>query len=86
MDALKYTKIIATLGPASGTLESIDGLITAGVDCFRLNFSHADGEAMQPLIDRVRQAAAGTGGCHRPRGSGEAWGQGHALQCFRHGP
>lgn len=36
------TKIIATLGPASNDKETIKGLIIAGVDVFRLNFSHGD--------------------------------------------
>lgn len=57
MPSLKYTKIIATLGPASSTLEQIRGLIAAGADCFRLNMSHGGGDLMQPLIDRAREAA-----------------------------
>ncbi len=57
MDALKYTKIIATLGPASASVEAIRGLIVAGADCFRLNFSHGDGRKLQPLIDSARAAA-----------------------------
>lgn len=57
MDALKYTKIIATLGPASASVEAIRGLIVAGADCFRLNFSHGDGPKLQPLIDNARAAA-----------------------------
>ncbi|MBC6429305.1 MAG: pyruvate kinase [Cellvibrionales bacterium] len=36
----KRTKILATLGPASASPSTIEGLIRAGVDCFRLNFSH----------------------------------------------
>jgi pyruvate kinase len=32
-------------------------LIQAGADCFRLNMSHGDGESMQPLVDRAREAA-----------------------------
>ena len=54
---LNSTKIIATLGPASNTLDQIRGLIAAGADCFRLNMSHGGGDAMQPLIDRAREAA-----------------------------
>jgi pyruvate kinase len=55
--SLKYTKIIATLGPASSTLEQMRALIAAGADCFRLNMSHGGGDKMQPLIDRAREAA-----------------------------
>jgi pyruvate kinase len=54
---LNHTKIIATLGPASSSLEQIRGLIAAGADCFRLNMSHGGGELMQPLVDRAREAA-----------------------------
>ncbi|MEQ9367371.1 MAG: pyruvate kinase, partial [Leptospirales bacterium] len=55
---IKYTRIIATLGPASSDEDGIRSLIRAGADCFRLNFSHGDGPSMQPLIDRVRKIAA----------------------------
>ena len=57
MHGLKYTKIIATLGPASSTLEQMRALIRAGADCFRLNMSHGSGDKMQPLVDRAREAA-----------------------------
>jgi pyruvate kinase len=57
MTPLKYTKIIATLGPASSSVEMIARLIRAGADCFRLNLSHADGPHMQPLIEAARRAA-----------------------------
>src|SRR5271165_348603 len=36
----RRTKIIATLGPASSTLETMTRLFQAGADVFRLNFSH----------------------------------------------
>src|ERR1700754_3375013 len=57
MDQLKYTKIIATLGPASSTLEQMRALIAAGADCFRLNMSHGGADKMQPLVERAREAA-----------------------------
>ena len=37
---MRQTKIVATVGPASRDLTSIEALISAGVDVFRLNFSH----------------------------------------------
>jgi len=57
MKPVKLTKIIATLGPASSSEDGIRALIRAGTDCFRLNFSHADGPAMQPLIERIRKVS-----------------------------
>ena len=36
----KRTKIIATIGPASATQAQMEELIQAGVDLFRINFSH----------------------------------------------
>jgi pyruvate kinase len=57
MDRLKYTKIIATVGPATATVEALRSLIRAGADCFRINFSHGDGKTLQPWIDAARAAA-----------------------------
>ena len=42
MPTRKKTKIVATLGPACSTKETIKQMIDAGVDVFRINFSHAD--------------------------------------------
>lgn len=53
----KYTKIIATLGPASSDVERMRALLRAGADCFRLNFSHAGPDKMAPVIERARKAA-----------------------------
>ncbi len=36
------TKIVATVGPASASIEQLEKLIRAGVDVFRLNFSHGE--------------------------------------------
>ena len=57
MPGPKSTKIIATLGPASSSLDTVRALIRAGADCFRINFSHGDASSMQPVIDTVREAA-----------------------------
>ena len=57
----KFTRIIATLGPASSDEETIADLIRAGANCFRLNFSHGDGPALQPLVERIRAVAAREG-------------------------
>jgi len=61
MELHNRTKIIATLGPASYHPDVIAELIKAGADCFRINFSHTDGEKAEPLIKQVRQVAAELG-------------------------
>lgn len=50
------TKIIATLGPASQSVEQIDKLILAGVDVFRINLSHGDHASQAALITAVKDA------------------------------
>ena len=42
MSQRKKTKIVATLGPATDSLEVLEQMILNGVDVFRINFSHAD--------------------------------------------
>ena len=54
---MRRTKIVATLGPATSTPEAIAALIAAGVDIFRLNFSHGTHEAHAEVYARVRAAA-----------------------------
>ncbi|MBD3212837.1 MAG: pyruvate kinase [Candidatus Lokiarchaeota archaeon] len=48
-------KIVATLGPASDSKPMIKNLIKAGVDIFRLNFSHGTREEKVELISRIRE-------------------------------
>ncbi|AWH84280.1 pyruvate kinase [Flavobacterium album] len=50
----KKTKIVATLGPACSTREVIKDMIDAGVNVFRINFSHADYTDVQERIDIIR--------------------------------
>ncbi|SNV43418.1 Pyruvate kinase [Chryseobacterium taklimakanense] len=52
---LKKTKIIATLGPASSNRETITELIKAGVDIFRINFSHADYDLVKTNVNTIRE-------------------------------
>lgn len=54
----RKTKIIATLGPASSSKEQIEKLIHAGVNVFRLNFSHGSHEAHLALLETVRKVSA----------------------------
>jgi len=50
----KKTKIVATLGPACSTREIIKDMVEAGVNVFRINFSHADYEGVKEKIDIIR--------------------------------
>ncbi|MEA3522918.1 MAG: pyruvate kinase [Campylobacterota bacterium] len=52
----KRTKIVATIGPASDSLSAIESLIRAGVNIFRLNFSHGTHEYHGEVLARIRQA------------------------------
>ena len=60
---LRATKIIATIGPATNSADAIAALIDAGVDVFRLNFSHGTHESHGELIQRIREASANAGCC-----------------------
>ncbi len=51
------TKIVATLGPASSGKENIQALATAGVNVFRLNFSHGTHETHKENFNFIRQTA-----------------------------
>ena len=53
----RQTKIIATLGPSTSSRKSIEGLINAGVDLVRLNFSHGDKESHIERAKLVRKIA-----------------------------
>src|SRR5437763_11715503 len=55
---MRHTKIIATVGPASDTQATLDALIAAGTDIFRLNFSHGTHESQAATFARVRAASA----------------------------
>ncbi len=52
-----YTKIVATIGPASEDYESIRAIIQAGARVIRLNFSHGDASEHQTRVDRARRAS-----------------------------
>jgi pyruvate kinase len=53
----RRTKIIATVGPASAELETLAALVRAGVDLFRLNFSHGSTTTLTDWANRIRQVA-----------------------------
>ena len=50
----KKTKIVATLGPGCNTKTALTKLIRAGVNVFRINFSHATYEEADNFIDLIR--------------------------------
>ena len=52
----KRTKILATLGPASHSIEIIEGLIKAGANMFRLNFSHGSHDYHLGTLNNIRTA------------------------------
>jgi len=58
---LRRTKIVATLGPATDSPESLAAIIAAGVDVTRLNFSHGSAEEHIERARCVRQTAAAQG-------------------------
>src|SRR5579863_9804825 len=57
----RSAKIVATLGPASAGLDRIRALFDAGVDVFRLNFSHGTHDQHRARIAEIRQVEAETG-------------------------
>lgn len=57
----KRTKILATVGPASESVEILSGMIRAGVNVFRLNFSHGTHEYHLGILNNIRQAMRETG-------------------------
>ncbi len=55
MPVQKKTKIVATLGPATSTKEVLRKMIEAGVDVFRINFSHANYDDVTARIKMIRE-------------------------------
>ena len=51
----KRTKIVATVGPACDTYEKLLSLVKAGVNVFRLNFSHGSHEDKLTVIENIRK-------------------------------
>lgn len=54
MSQRKKTKIVATLGPATDSLEVLEQMILNGVDVFRINFSHADYGDVEKRVKNIR--------------------------------
>ena len=58
---MRRAKIVATLGPATSTYETVRALIDAGVDVTRLNLSHGDTSVHEASYANVRRAAEESG-------------------------
>lgn len=55
---MRRAKIVATLGPATSTYESIRAILEAGVDVARMNLSHGSYDVHEEIYRTVRKAAA----------------------------
>ncbi len=54
----RRTKVVATLGPASGDRAMIGRLFEAGADVFRINMSHTSHDRMRELVTSIRAVEA----------------------------
>src|ERR1019366_1258755 len=61
MDTMRRTKIVATLGPATDDPQVVAGMVRAGLDVARINFSHGTRESQIRRVELVRQAAREAG-------------------------
>ncbi len=55
VDNVKKTKVICSIGPASDSVEIMSGMVKKGMDCARINLSHATKESIPKTIDVIRQ-------------------------------
>ena len=53
---MKKTKIICSIGPASNSVEVMEQLVLNGMNCARINFSHATYESARQTVDNVLEA------------------------------
>ncbi len=58
---MRRTKIVCTVGPAINSSEMIRRVLEAGVDVFRLNFSHGTPDEHRACVRRIRSAVADLG-------------------------
>src|SRR5438477_1709437 len=58
---MRSAKIVATIGPASSGPERLRALFDAGVDVFRLNFSHGSHDQKRQLFEDIRRVEADAG-------------------------
>lgn len=60
---MKKTKIIASIGPASDSVEVMTEMVNNGMDCARINLSHATEESIVKTIEVIREVRKI---CNRP--------------------
>jgi pyruvate kinase len=58
---VRQTKIVATIGPASSARATVESLVAAGVNVFRLNFSHGNQDTHRATIGTIRTVAGEAG-------------------------
>ncbi len=58
---MRRAKIVATLGPATNTYDTIKAIIEAGVDVARMNLSHGSHDVHEAVYANIRKAAADLG-------------------------
>lgn len=80
----RRTKIVATVGPACAPPEKLAALIDAGVNVFRLNFSHGSANDHRAVADNIRRRAAEHG--RTVSLLGDLQGPKIRIARFRHGP
>ena len=61
MRRMRRTKVVATLGPASGNAATIAKLFEAGADVFRINMSHTNHDRMRELVGAIRKVESDHG-------------------------
>lgn len=60
---MKKTKIISTIGPASNSIEVMSKMVDKGMDCARINLSHATQEDILKTLDVIKKVRKS---CHAP--------------------
>lgn len=55
MQHSKNTKIVATLGPATDSIQTLKAMLENGVNIFRINFSHAKYDDVKKKIKTIRE-------------------------------
>jgi pyruvate kinase len=55
MNYFNRTKIVATMGPATADLLTLEGMFNEGLDICRINFSHGDYEAIKSTVNNIHK-------------------------------